>query len=48
MPLARSVAATAAVDEIFNGILMVGNDLRLNRSVVSPTLKVEQMTVSGS
>lgn len=41
-----TIAST--LDEIYNGILMVGNDLRFNRSVVSPTLKVEQMTVSGS
>ncbi len=41
-----TIAST--LDEIYNGILMVGSDLRHNRSVVSPTLKVEQMTVSGS
>ncbi len=41
-----TIAST--LDAIYNGILMVGNDLRFNRSVVSPTLKVEQMTVSGS
>ena len=41
-----TIAATLA--EIYNGILMVGNELRTKRSVVSPTLKVERMTVSGS
>ena len=41
-----TIAST--LDEVFNGILMVGNDLRFNRSVVSPTVKVERMTVSGS
>jgi len=41
-----TIAST--LEEIYNGILMVGNDLRFNRSVVSPTVKVEQMTVSGS
>jgi len=41
-----TIAST--LDEIFHGIIMVGNDLRVNRSVVSPTVKVSQMTVSGS
>lgn len=41
-----TIAST--LDEIYHGIIMVGNDLRMNRSVVSPTVKVKQMTVSGS
>ena len=33
--------------QMLNDIEMIGNDLRFNRSIVGPTVKISEMTVSG-
>jgi len=45
-PVAEITVASSTID-MLKGVVMVGNDLKFNGNVNSPTIKIAEMTVSG-